>query len=282
MQHAQRERLIFIDYSLEFYGKVSRISLVNKFGIGVASCSRDLKLYLQLAPDNTIFRHSDKHYYRSDNFKPLFLHDISAVFNSFDQVLGDSLGCSKLGANWTFNVPSIALPKNAVISSFSRSIVLRKAVRLGYLSMNHGLSLRTFCPHAIVNTGSSWIVRGYDLQTQGFLDFVCSRIEHASVTPIDVPQEASVCLDVHWQNVLTLDLVPHPGLKFPASVELEFGMRSGRHTVEIRAALANYVLDFLKVDCTANAKLNPTRHRLWLSNQSVIQQIVNLNSDLVD
>ena len=48
LNHAQRERLAFIDFSLEFFGQIARADLIQKFGTGLASCTRDLSLYREI------------------------------------------------------------------------------------------------------------------------------------------------------------------------------------------------------------------------------------------
>ncbi|MFT6585307.1 MAG: hypothetical protein ACJAUY_001634 [Cognaticolwellia sp.] len=60
INYAQRERLAFIDFCLQFVGQIARADLVNHFRTGLTSCSRDLTLYKELAPKNLNFRHEDK------------------------------------------------------------------------------------------------------------------------------------------------------------------------------------------------------------------------------
>lgn len=38
LNYAQRERLVFIDFCLEYYGVIARADLVQQFQTGLASC----------------------------------------------------------------------------------------------------------------------------------------------------------------------------------------------------------------------------------------------------
>ena len=50
--YAQKERLAFIDFSLEYFGEVSRADLLSQFQTGLAAATRDFSLYKDQAPDN--------------------------------------------------------------------------------------------------------------------------------------------------------------------------------------------------------------------------------------
>jgi len=65
-------RLQLIDTLLRIYGKVGRTVLIDYFGIGAATATRDLKEYKSLAPRNMQYNESDKTYYRVESFVSLF------------------------------------------------------------------------------------------------------------------------------------------------------------------------------------------------------------------
>ena len=52
LPHAQKERLAFIDFNLQYFGQVARADLVQRFKTGLAACTRDLTAYRELAPNN--------------------------------------------------------------------------------------------------------------------------------------------------------------------------------------------------------------------------------------
>ena len=72
LTHAQRQRLAFIDFSLQYFGQVSRQDMITKFATGLAAATRDFQLYKTLAPDNMQLVHQTKSYHRLNSFKPLY------------------------------------------------------------------------------------------------------------------------------------------------------------------------------------------------------------------
>jgi len=64
LSHAQRQRLAFIDFSLQYFGQVSRQDLISKFATGLAAATRDFQSYRTLAPNNMRLVHQTKCYHR--------------------------------------------------------------------------------------------------------------------------------------------------------------------------------------------------------------------------
>lgn len=277
IQYAQRERLAFIDYCLEYVGKVSRTTLVAHFDVGVASCSRDFKLYSSLAPNNVTFTHRDKFYYRTEEFTPLFNHEPSVVLKSLSEGFGDGFANPRVQIDWIFDAPTLVLPKPELVGTITRTIASRSAITICYHSLSSGESERTIVPHAIVNNGQRWHVRAFDLQSQSFRDFVCTRIEHVSSSEHLIDEAQTASADGQWQKKLSLELVPHPKLKHRKSIELDFGMQEGKRVVETRAALAGYLLRYWNVDCSDDADLPSEQNHLWLKNSQIKSVIENIS-----
>ena len=63
-----------------------------------------------------------------------------------------------------------------------------------------------------------------------------------------------------------MNLVAHPNLPNPETVEMDYAMRDGILKVNVRAAAAGYVLRRWNVDCTENHSLRGTEYHLWLKN----------------
>ncbi|CCQ09647.1 hypothetical protein PALB_4950 [Pseudoalteromonas luteoviolacea B = ATCC 29581] len=89
----QKLRLEFIEFRLEYYSFISRKDLIDQFEIGPASASRDLAIYIELAPNNLVLRHESKQYFRSSDFSPIFNHErqqvLASLINGF---VGLSIG----------------------------------------------------------------------------------------------------------------------------------------------------------------------------------------------
>lgn len=276
IQYAQRERLAFIDYCLEYVGKVSRTTLVAHFDVGVASCSRDFKLYTSLAPHNVTFTHRDKYYYRTEEFNPLFNHEPSVVLKSLAEGFGDGFANPRVQIDWIFDAPALILPKPELVGMLTRAIASESALMICYHSLSSGESERIIVPHAIVNNGQRWHVRAFDLQSQSFKDFVCTRIEHVSSSDHAIDEAQTARADDQWQQKVSLELVPHPKLKHRKSIELDFGMQEGKRIIKTRSALAGYLLRYWNVDCSDDARLPAEQNQLWLKNTQIKSVIKNI------
>lgn len=131
-------------------------------------------------------------------------------------------------------------------------------------------------PHSIVDNGQRWHVRAYDRKSESFRDFVLTRISKVSLK--DAPDATEcVAFDDAWKRMITLTLVPHPkNIAFPTAIELDYGMEDGELNVQVRAAMAGYLLRRWNVDCTKHASLRTGEYQLWLSNQSSLDNTDNL------
>jgi hypothetical protein len=72
---------------------------------------------------------------------------------------------------------------------------------------------------------------------------------------------------------VSLQLVPHPDMKWPEAVELDYGMTQGVLEVTTCAAMAGYVLQRWSVDASPNHRLDPNSHHLWLQNNEVLNGV---------
>lgn len=73
MNYAVEQRLRMIDFLLFHYGNVARVELIDFFGIGEATATRDFTLYNGAAPGNALFNKKSKRWVRSDTFERLYL-----------------------------------------------------------------------------------------------------------------------------------------------------------------------------------------------------------------
>lgn len=69
MNYAVEQRLRFIDFLLAQYGNVNRSAIIDYFGIGEATATRDFKEYKSLHPENIVYDIRDRTYYKTKNFK---------------------------------------------------------------------------------------------------------------------------------------------------------------------------------------------------------------------
>lgn len=273
--HAQRERLAFIDFCLQFYGSAGRGELMDRFGTAVASGTRDFALYRELAPNNLEMRHESKRYYRTDGFQPLFHHDSRAVLHALAHGVGDGVIAEQSNAGFCEDAPNLITPPMNILAPLSRAISQGQAVQMTYLSLSSGESKRVMVPHSLVNNGHRWHVRGYCRQRNEFRDFVCTRITgiHSASSAV-VPEEQQAA-DMEWNRFLRLELVPHPGHDHPEAIAHDFNMYQPASTqpvreLSVRAARAGYLLRYWYVDCSPEHRLPAHEYHLWLRNHDIL------------
>ncbi len=276
LTYAQRERLAYLDFCLNYFGSISRAALMEHFGTSLAAATRDFAAYKALAPENLVLRHDNKVYERRPLFKSLFEHDPSAVFTCLAKGFGNGISQPYLLNSRCLVSTQLILPKIDIVSALMRSIHLEKPIECTYVSLSSGVTQKLLVPHSLANDGRRWHVRAYDREKTTFRDFSCSRFE--SITLIDEnprEQESRDC-DHQWNQWVELELIPHPSLSFPRAIELDYGMKNGLLFVKIRAALAGYLLNFWNVDCSDGYQLSPKRHPLALKNRLALYGIDNL------
>ncbi|MGF1740317.1 WYL domain-containing protein [Vibrio profundum] len=276
LPHAQRERLAFIDFSLEFIGEISRAELIGEFQVGSAAATRDFAAYKELAKDNMHLVHQTKSYHRTEVFIPLFAHDPETVLTSMAQESGAGASQGHQHNAVCFDAVRLVSPKRAIISSLMRAIHSKKAVDCCYVSMSSGQGERVIVPHSIVHNGHRWHVRAFDRGHGEFRDFVCTRFLKAEV--IDESTEVSEQreFDKQWNRIVDLELIAHPELAVPQAVELDYEMTDGKLTLEVRAALAGYLLRQWNVDCSEKHMLSSDVHQLALANPQTLYGVTNL------
>lgn len=270
---AQRQRLAYIDFCLEYYGKINRLDLSKHFGVGVTSCSRDFATYRKLAEKNLTLRHSGKQYVRTEKFQPLFKHYSSSALSSLANGFGDGIATQYPINTNCYDAVHLIHPKPQIVASLMRAIFSNLNVEIVYQSLSSGRSERVITPHAIVNTGRRWHVRGFDYKSGEFRDFVCSRIEeskqHKTIpTSTDLPES-----DMSWCELVYLILIPHPDLPYKRPIELEYEMTHGAKVVQIRKALVVFFLNYWNVDCSESHTLPASGHHLCLKNREILKRL---------
>lgn len=277
LNHAQRERLAFIDYSLEFFGQIARADLIQKFGTGLASCTRDLSLYRELAPENAVLMHENKRYVRSDAFRAIFEHNPESVLRSLAKGFGDGFSLPQEESPRCFDAIRLVHPKPEIVSAIMRAIYSNSAIVCQYESLSSGTTKRELVPHAIVNNGHRWHVRAFDRKSKEFRDFVCTRFKRIELQETEPKNNELADMDTAWNTLCELRLVPHPSLSHSKAIEMDYGMTKGTLELEVRAALANYLLRQWNVDCTDNATLTGDEYQLYLKNKNSLVDLIDFS-----
>ena len=167
-------------------------------------------------------------------------------------------------------------PRLPVLAVITRAIHQQKAVRLTYHSLNHGQSEREIVPFALIDSGLRWHARVYDRLSHEFRDLVITRIDAPVLLPASsVAAHERGDKDIQWSRIVELELVAHPNQKRPEIVARDFDMKDGVRKLQVRAAIAGYVLQQWKVDCSPDHSLNPKEYRLWLKDPLALYGVRN-------
>lgn len=273
---AQKQRLAYIDFSLLFKGAIYRQDLINRFEVGLSAATRDFNLYKELMPNNLTYDARLRRYFQADSFAPLFEHDPKRTLTKLANDISD--GFDAIGdIHFPVEAPSsLNVPDIFIVARLVQAILNNKAVSVIYTSLSSGSNARELVPHSIVDNGLRWHVRAFDRKSQSFRDFVLTRI--SKVTIKDTPYEKeSAQADTEWQRLIPLQLVPHPkNVEHPTAIEMDYGMENGQLFIEVRAAMAGYLLRRWNVDCTERGILRGAEYQLWLQNRFTLSNVQNL------
>lgn len=265
LNQGQRERLAFIEFRLWFLGDVRRPDLIDRFSIAPAVATRDLASYRELAPDNMDFDGSRKVYIPTPDFKPIFDHEPDRVLSALSKGFGEGIGRASAGYLQCEFPLRLNQPPLQLLATITSAIHQKRAVRLTYHSLTSGTSKREIVPFALVDSGLRWHTRAFDRKSQEFRDLVITRMDKPILLADDAIQDHErPDQDHQWTRMVTLELMPHPSQERPEIVARDFGMKDGVLKINVRAAIAGYVLQQWGVDCSANHSLDPSRFRLWL------------------
>ncbi len=273
----QQERLFYIEFRLYFFGTVNRFHVEKRFNVKVASASRDLQSYLQLAPNNTQYDKNSKTYLRLEGFTPIFTFQNNPTLAGLLHGFGDD--CVSVGKPIipTDAPTQISLPKLPILATITQAIYEQKALTVDYHSLSSGKSTKELVPFALVDNGLRWHLRSYDRLKERFADFVINRINRPKIIESDIPEEQSKAADHQWNRMVDLHLVPHPNLKHPDTIALEYGMTDNMLKVQVRAAVVGYLLRKWNVDCSENHSLQGPEYHLWLQNTPTLYGVENLH-----
>jgi len=281
---AQKERLSHIDFRVYFLGEIGRSDLVSRFGIGEAAATRDITLYRELASKNLEYDTKARSYVITEAFKPLFDYSPAQVLAALSQGFGEDFVGNHKSMIPCETPAELNKPLLPILAVLTRAIHHKKVVRIQYRSINSGLSSREIIPFALVDNGLRWHVRAYDRKRQIFTDFVITRITGPKIIVGEPEERETREADIQWNRIVEMELVAHPNLPHPETIEMDYAMQEGVLKVNVRAAVAGYVLRRWNVDCTEDHSLRGmgddsqkgAECHLWLRNRQALYGVQNL------
>lgn len=277
LSHAAKERLAYIDFSLQFYGHVARNDLIQRFKTGLANCTRDFTAYKERAPKNLTLNHQDKRYYRTAEFQPLFRHDPEAILTGLCRGFGNGISTDVESSDVCLDAVRLMHPKSYIIAALMRAIHNGKAISCGYVSISSGESAREIVPHSIVNNGHRWHVRAFDRAHNQFRDFVTTRFTQIEILEQAPELKEQKQADEQWNKLVNLVLIPHPSLSQTLAIEMDYAMQDGQLVLPVRAALASYILRQWQVDCSENSRIIGQGCQLALANREELISVENIH-----
>lgn len=270
----RKERLSFIDFCANYLGIIGRTDIIKRFGVAEASASNDLSAYIKMAPNNLQYDFKTKSHRATNQFKPAFDFPVTQALKALSTGFGDTR--EQLPDSFIDSESAIALnkPKCEIVAQVTRAINLKKIVDLKYHSLSSGKTERKIAPFAVVDSGLRWHVRAFDRKTNQFRDFVFTRMLDAKLTDEDLKEKESNKYDDFWNQQITLELMPHPdNIIEKESIEMDYEMIGGSITVQVRRAVAGYVLRHWNVDATSDHSQDGKHFQLWLKNRDSINDI---------
>lgn len=273
----QKERLSHIDFRLNFLGSISRKDLINRFGIKGAAATRDISLYKDYAAKNLSYDEIIKVYKRTKDFVPLFEYSPSQVLAALSKGFGEDIAGTHKPLITCETPTKLNSPPLNILSALSRSIHQKKVAKITYRSVDNGQSVREIVPFALVDNGLRWHVRAYDRKRERFSDFVITRFLDATLSDSPIQDHETRESDIQWNRIVEMEITAHPKLEYPETIEHDYGMVNGVLKVNVRAAVAGYVLRTWNVDCSENHTLEGKEIHLWLRNVAALYAVENLS-----
>ncbi len=277
ISQSQQERLSHIDFKLRFLGTIGRNDLVTRFGIKVAAATRDITLYKEQAPQNLEYDTKAKIYTRSIAFEPLFNYTSQQALAALAYGFGDDFVVAHKARIACETPTQLNKPQQDTLAALTRAIHQQKVVEITYRSLSSGLTTREVAPFVLVDNGLRWHIRAFDRKSSRFTDFVINRISDPKLIDNgEVEETEQKDNDIQWNRVVELEIVPHPKLEYPETIEHEYDMTNGTLHLNVRAAVAGYVLRRWNVDCSEDHSLNGPEYHLWLKNRRALYGVENL------
>jgi predicted DNA-binding transcriptional regulator YafY len=278
------DRLEYLEFMLRFRGWVSRADLTERFGLGEAAATRDIRLYREHAEQNLSLNQKTKKYEINEvTFEPLFAFSIQSALSKLrTSKVAEALGLSEFDG--VMSPPRLAYPTVDILSAVTRAISSSVALRVTYKALRSGQSDKLLYPLAIFDNGIHWYLRAFDPDKKDDEDkyrvyaltrFVSAEIEHDVRVKTEIKSQ-----DHQWTRMVELELVPHPNRKNvrkPETIIHDFNMKDGKVKLAVRATVAGYWLRHWNVDCTEDHSLEGFHYQLWLNNHQTLYGVESRN-----
>ena len=277
LSQTQKERLSHIDFRLMFLGVMQRIDLIQRFGMKEAAATRDIALYRKLAEENITYKTKERSYFYNTQFNPLFQYTSERTLSALSNGFGDDYIGVISKAMLPCETPTqLNMTQLTTLSVLTRAIHQHQVVKMTYFSLSSGASTREIVPLALVDNGLRWHIRAFDRKHSRFADFVVNRITNPEVSESVIQEQEKKESDNQWNRIVELEIVPHPSLQHPETIAMDYCMQDKQLNINVRAAVAGYLLRLWNIDCSAKHSLEGNEYHLWLKNYPALYGVDNL------
>lgn len=274
---SQERRLQFIDFRLQWDGKLNRADLTRFFQISVPQASADISVYSEMALSNLSYDRSSRSYVALPGFTPLY--PTSGARQYMAQLLAlerEALAPMQSFIEMRPPLASVELPARHIdqqaLKILLRAIAEHGTVRAHYQSITREEPLwREISPHAFGHDGLRWHVRAYCHLRHGFRDFVLGRLLKVEVAGASTVKAQD---DVEWNTMVELQLTAHPDLSSAQrhGVEVDYAMKGGKVALHCRQAMLFYMLRSLNFEFTGEPRQGA--HQLCIANLEEIRRFL--------
>jgi hypothetical protein len=274
---SQERRLQFIDFRLQWGGRINRRDVTDFFKISVPQASADISRYAELAPGNLAYDTSSRTYVATPAFAPHY--ESSGARQYLSQLL--ALERQILSSDQAFlafrpSMASVPLPNRTVepktLALVLQAIAERAKLQIRYQSIARDEPQERFIsPHAFGYDGVRWHVRAFCHLRDGFRDFVLGRIMSPGAP---AASEVDLSQDHEWHTNVDLILKPGDSLspKQREGVEIDYGMLNGEVTVPCRQAMLFYTLRALNFE--SNGAPRKGERQVVIANLAAIKSLL--------
>lgn len=277
------KRLEFIDFHLYWNGQINRADIREKFGVSVPQASADLSKYGEEAPGNLSYDLSQKKYFASPNFKPVFFSPDAEGY--LWQLRDDVRVIAGLDSSEIQSLPFhdiVPLPKRNIDPQILRIVVSavrdKDALEIYYQSMSSDKpKWRVISPHAFAFDGHRWHVRAFCHKEKYFKDFLLARVRETK--PCE-DRYISGKEDNIWNEIFTIILKPHPKLSESQSkaVAADYNMTEMKLEIKMRLALLYYFLRRMELqDCDGSLSEPHEQHIVVCNKEETLKAKKRLN-----
>lgn len=269
---------LFIDAQLFYTGRVARADLVNRFAIGTATASRRLSEYVStrnewVLPDSTCKGYrcnwNDAVQYLREAVSTVLPEDVlpflcDGQVRFHVPVTNHGLSCQGL----------LGSLNSHLVAQVTRALVSGAALDMVYQSTSSDGNTRTIFPQQLFSSGGAWYFRGFDTGHGEHRSYRFSRIVSIQAAePMDMPADP----DYAWTTSCILSLTPHPNHRQPKALRMDLQLQPGHvRNINTVQALAGYLLNDLRVDCSPEGNLNANEYPLRLLNLDELKWIQSL------